>query len=70
MSNPKRSEVAKSDTWDLTSLFPNDEAWQSALPEFDVWLMLQYPSFPQDNQRYYHLHNTYKHLPWFVLSGS
>lgn len=36
MSNPKRSEVAKSDTWDLTSLFPNDEAWQSALPEFEV----------------------------------
>lgn len=36
MSNPKRSEVAKSDTWDLTSLFPNDETWQSALPEFEV----------------------------------
>ncbi len=36
MSNPKRSEVAKSDTWDLTSLFPNDDAWQSALPEFEV----------------------------------
>ena len=36
MSNPKRSEVAKSDTWDLTSLFPNDEAWQWALPEFEV----------------------------------
>lgn len=35
MSNPKRSEVEQSDTWDLASLFPSDEAWQSALPEFE-----------------------------------
>ena len=25
---PKRSEVAIQDTWDLSSLFENDQAWQ------------------------------------------
>ena len=36
MSNPKRSEVATGDTWDLASLFPSDEAWQAGLPEFEA----------------------------------
>lgn len=36
MSNPKRSEVPVGDTWDLSSLFPNDEAWQAALPELEA----------------------------------
>lgn len=35
MSNPKRSEVPLNDTWDLSSLFPSDDAWQAALPEFE-----------------------------------
>lgn len=35
MSNPKRSEVPQSDTWDLSSLFSSDEAWQAALPEYE-----------------------------------
>jgi oligoendopeptidase F len=35
MSNPKRSEVALCDTWNLSSLFPSDEAWQAALPELE-----------------------------------
>ena len=26
---PKRSEVKPSDTWDLSSLFPNDQAWEA-----------------------------------------
>lgn len=30
---PKRNEVAVSDTWDLTYLFPSDDAWTSALEE-------------------------------------
>lgn len=36
MSNPKRSEVAVTDTWDLSSLFANDEAWAAALPQFEA----------------------------------
>ncbi len=35
MSNPKRSEVPVGDTWDLNSLFPNDQAWSGALDEFE-----------------------------------
>jgi oligoendopeptidase F len=31
---PKRSEVPVADTWDLSSLFPNDEAWEKA---FAAW---------------------------------
>ncbi|QGJ69607.1 Oligoendopeptidase F [Planctomycetales bacterium 10988] len=31
---PKRSEVPTEDTWDLSSLFPNDEAWEE---EFQEW---------------------------------
>jgi len=27
---PLRSEVAESDTWDLTTLFPDDDAWEAA----------------------------------------
>lgn len=30
---PKRSEVAEADTWDLTYLFPNDDAWEESLKE-------------------------------------
>ncbi len=33
--NPKRSEVALGDTWDLGSLFPSDDAWQKAIPELE-----------------------------------
>jgi oligoendopeptidase F len=33
--NPKRSEVPVEDTWDLASLFPNDEAWQTAIPDLE-----------------------------------
>ena len=31
---PKRSEVAEADTWDLSSLFPSDGAWDEA---FAAW---------------------------------
>ncbi len=31
---PLRAEVPESDTWDLSSLFPHDEAWDAALLEF------------------------------------
>ena len=31
---PNRNEVDPADTWDLTSLFPSDDAWDKA---FDVW---------------------------------
>lgn len=31
---PARSEVSQEDTWDLSSLFPSDEAWQT---EFKAW---------------------------------
>lgn len=30
---PKRSEVAKEDTWALEDIFPTDEAWEAALEE-------------------------------------
>lgn len=30
---PLRSQVKESDTWDLSSLYPSDEAWESALKE-------------------------------------
>ncbi|MCU0713535.1 MAG: oligoendopeptidase F [Pirellula sp.] len=33
--NPKRSDVPVADTWDLTSLFPSDTAWETALAEFE-----------------------------------
>ncbi len=32
---PERSEVDVNDTWDLGSLFPNDDAWEKALKEFE-----------------------------------
>ena len=31
---PKRSEVAKENTWALEDIFPTDEAWEAALEEF------------------------------------
>src|SRR5262245_22583730 len=31
---PRRGQVKEADTWDLASLFPNDEAWEAA---FDKW---------------------------------
>ncbi len=34
--NPKRSDVLVSDTWDLSSLFRDDAAWQAALPELEA----------------------------------
>ena len=33
--NPKRSEVAISDTWDLSTLFPDDAAWTASLAELE-----------------------------------
>jgi len=32
---PLRSEVAAADTWDLSSLYPSAEAWESALAELE-----------------------------------
>ena len=32
---PERSEVDINDTWDLSSLFPNEEAWEAGLSEFE-----------------------------------
>ena len=32
---PKRSEVDVKDTWDLTLLFPSDDAWEKAFTEFE-----------------------------------
>jgi oligoendopeptidase F len=32
---PERSEVKESDTWDLSKLFPNDDAWEQAFKEFE-----------------------------------
>ncbi len=32
---PPRNNVAASDTWDLSPLFPNDESWEAALKEFE-----------------------------------
>ena len=32
---PERSEVNVNDTWDLGSLFPNDDAWEKGLEEFE-----------------------------------
>jgi oligoendopeptidase F len=34
--NPKRSEVPAEDTWDLSTLFPSDKAWEAALPELET----------------------------------
>jgi oligoendopeptidase F len=36
IDNPKRSEVPVNDTWDLSSLFPNDDAWEAALGELET----------------------------------
>lgn len=33
MDLTKRQDVPVEETWDLTALFPNDEAWQAALAE-------------------------------------
>lgn len=35
MSNPKRNEVPLNDTWDLSSLYANDQDWNKALEEFE-----------------------------------
>ena len=32
---PPRSKVKPADTWDLSSLFPNDEAWEEAFQEWE-----------------------------------
>lgn len=32
---PERSAVEPADTWDLSALFPNDEAWEKAIEEFE-----------------------------------
>ena len=34
-SNPKRSDVPLSDTWDLTSLFESDDTWLAVLSQFE-----------------------------------
>ena len=31
---PRRAQVKAADTWDLSTLFPNDDAWESA---FTTW---------------------------------
>ena len=35
ISLPKRSEVSIEDTWDLSKLFPNDDAWEASLTAFE-----------------------------------
>lgn len=35
---PERSEVNSEDTWDLSALFPNDEAWEKAFVEFEAMI--------------------------------
>jgi oligoendopeptidase F len=35
ISIPKRSEVLKENTWDLSALFTNDDAWNAALAEYE-----------------------------------
>ena len=32
---PARSEVNPADTWDLSSLFPSDDAWEAAFTAWD-----------------------------------
>ena len=32
---PPRSKVKTSDTWDLASLFPNDDAWEEAFAHWE-----------------------------------
>jgi oligoendopeptidase F len=32
---PRRDQVASADTWDLTSLFPNDAAWEAAFTKWE-----------------------------------
>lgn len=35
ISLPKRSEVSPQDTWDLSKLYANDEAWETSFKEFE-----------------------------------
>ena len=32
---PTRSQVKTEDTWDLTSLFPDDDAWEAAYAKWE-----------------------------------
>ena len=32
---PTRSQVKADDTWDLSSLYPNDEAWETAFGKWE-----------------------------------
>ncbi|AEF83440.1 oligoendopeptidase F [Leadbettera azotonutricia] len=41
---PSRKEAKKEDTWDLSRLYPNDEAWSAALSDFEI-LAEKIPSF-------------------------
>jgi len=41
---PLRSEIAISDTWDLSKLFPNDEEWNKSLLDFEK-MIEKIPSF-------------------------
>ena len=40
---PTRAEIAVSDTWDLTRLFPNEEAYRAAFQE----LKASYPKMTE-----------------------
>jgi len=44
MKIPLRSEVAVSDTWDLSKLFPDDEEWNKSLAKFEK-MIEKIPSF-------------------------
>jgi len=41
---PERREIAVEDTWDLSGLFPSDEAWHEALGEYEI-MTRKLPSF-------------------------
>ncbi|WP_461256457.1 oligoendopeptidase F [Treponema sp. R80B11-R83G3] len=41
---PLRNDIAVSDTWDLSKLFPNDEEWNKSLAEFEK-MIEKIPSF-------------------------
>jgi len=41
---PTRKDVKPGDTWDLSSLFPNDEAWEAAFAKWEKHIP-RYESF-------------------------
>ena len=73
--NPKRNEIPVDDTWDLSSLYPDDAAWLAALSGLEQCIdgFAPFAGTLADSvlaQLDKHLNgDTHTHIPWSVHRG-